>query len=67
MKKDTIRACSSDVQQRYASMIASTVLLDLTFHRFGSKRAADLDGVKMETHLSSTGDVEDVPVTEAAF
>jgi hypothetical protein len=67
MTKPTIRPTDVALNEKYAAMIASTVLLDLTFHRFGDKRMADLDGVKMDTHLSSTGDIEQVEVSEEAF
>lgn len=67
MTKPKIAAKDSALQTKYEAMIASTVLLDLTFHRFGSKRSAALDGVSMETHVSSTGDVEQVELTEEAF
>lgn len=67
MTKPRIVAADPQMQTKYEAMIASTVLLDLTFHRFGDKRMANLDGVTMETHLSSTGDVEQVDVSEDAF
>ncbi len=67
MTKPKIRPTDLTLDAKYQAMIASTVLLELSFHRFGDKRRTDLDGVSMETHLSSTGDVEQVEVSEEAF
>jgi len=67
MTKPKIAAADTQLQKKYEAMIASTVLLDLTFHRFGDKRKTDLDGVKMTTRDEMSDDVEQVDVSDAAF
>jgi len=67
MTKPKIRALDPQTKQRYEAMIASTVLLDLNFHRFGESRGTNLKGVKMETHLNGEGDTQTVALSPAAF
>jgi hypothetical protein len=67
MTKPKINAKDEQLQKKYEAMLASTVLLDLTIHRFGDKRKTTLDDVLMKVHDTPTGDVEQVEVSDAAF
>lgn len=68
MTKPKIHAKSPDLQQRYEQMIRSTVLLEVSFHRFGDARHSDVDGVKMDTKdTENGGGTKTVPVSAEAF
>jgi len=68
MTKPKIHAKSTDLQERYEQMIRSTVLLEVSFHRFGDAKHSNLDGVKMDTSdIENGGGVKTVPVSEDAF
>ena len=65
MTKPKIRANDAAMQKKYEAMIASTVLLDLTIHKFGDKRKTNLKGVEMLTQ--EDGHAERVAMSEEAF